>query len=215
LGNVTRGDAQVGRISATRLAPQKPGKFMNENENEPVEPRKEKRMTKTAVLISATLAMVSWVLVFGAGILIASKPYREQLTKAFDWLSLVKAVLTFTPTNVAILSMLAGFIGGCASLLLYGDDDRSTNQSPENDKPPVDEDRMHFLTEHPLGSAIRGFAVFLAFLAGTVTATNDAFGATTPDQYCRMAGAVAVLAFAVGYDPTFFRQFISALPRKK
>ncbi len=62
--------------------------------------------------------MALWLLVFGLGILVTSQPYRDQLAKAFDWGSLLKAIVTFTPTNVAILSVLAGFLGGCASLLL-------------------------------------------------------------------------------------------------
>ena len=84
----------------------------------------------------------------------------------------------------------------------------------ESGKPLPDEERLAFLTENPVNSGLRGFAIYLTFLAGTVLGANQPFATTTQDQYCRMAGAVAILAFAVGYDPTFFRQFISALPKK-
>lgn len=62
---------------------------------------------------------------------------------------------------------------------------------------------------------MRGFAAYLVFLSGTVLGANAAFDNPTQDQYFRMAGAVAVLAFALGYDPTIFRQFISAFPKTR
>jgi hypothetical protein len=93
----------------------------------------------------------------------------------------------------------------------HADPDSTTNTG----KQAIDEDRLAFLTENPISSALRGFFAYLAFLAGTVLGANAAFAVTTQDQYCRMAGAVAILAFVVGYDPTIFKQLISAVPRKK
>jgi hypothetical protein len=154
------------------------------------------------------------LLVLGLGIFVASQPYRDQLAKAFEWGNLLKAILTYTPTNVALLSVLAGFLGGCSSLLLYEDAKPASTAVDESGKPLPDEERLAFLTENPVNSGLRGFAIYLTFLAGTVLGANQPFATTTQDQYCRMAGAVAILAFAVGYDPTFFRQFISALPKK-
>ena len=172
-------------------------------------------MTKQTVVITGVAGIAAWLLVFGLGIMVASQPYRDQLAKSFDWGALLKALVTFTPTNVALLSVLAGLLGGCSSLLLYRDYTAPPAGSPQAEKPSVDEERLAFLTENPVNSALRGFAIYLTFLAGTVLGANQPFSQTTQDQYCRMAGAVAILAFAVGYDPTFFRQFISMLPKKK
>jgi hypothetical protein len=159
--------------------------------------------------------LVGWMMIFGAGILVNSKPFRDKLAASFDWVVLLQTLATFTPTNVALLAVLSGFIGGCASLLLYGARTSAVMTSAESGKLSLDEDRMNFLTENPVGSAVRGFAVYLAFLAGTVLGANAPFDVTTQDQYIRMAGAVGIIAFAVGYDPTFFRQFISSLPGRK
>lgn len=170
---------------------------------------------KGTLVALGVAGMVSWLLAFGVGTLIPSQPYRDQLTAGFNFVVFLKALLSFTPTNVAILATLAGFLGGCASLLFYWDYKDVAASTPDGGKPPVDEERLSFLVENPLSSALRGFAVFLTFLAGTVLAANAPFTNPTQDQYCRMAGGVAVLAFAVGYDPTAFRQLISALPRPK
>src|SRR5260370_26734116 len=113
-------------------------------------------MKKRTVIILGAIGMALWLLVFGLGILVTSQPYRDQVARAFDWASLLKAIVTFTPTNVAILSVLAGFLGGCASLLLYSDSAESTGGG-EPGKPAVDAERLTFLTENPVNSALRGF----------------------------------------------------------
>ena len=160
---------------------------------------------KKGIIVAAGLAgIVCWLLTFGVGVLVSSQAYRDQLAKAFDWGSLVKAIITYTPTNVAILSVLAGFLGGCASWLLYTDGAELMGDG-EPSKSGIDSERLTFLTENPVNSGLRGFAIYLTFLAGTVLGANQPFSSTTQDQYCRMAGAVGILAFAVGYDPTFFR----------
>jgi len=164
-------------------------------------------------IVCGTAGMLGWLTVFGVGMLVNSKPYRDQLSGNFDWKILVKAIITFTPTNVAILAILAGFLGGCASLLMYGDYDPTTAAN-QNGKAPIDEGRLAYLRENPIGSALRGFVVYLTFLAGTVFGANEAFATTTQDQYCRLAGAVALLAFGVGFDPTVFRQVISLVTKR-
>lgn len=165
------------------------------------------------VIVCAITGMLGWLYVFGVGMLVDSKPLREALAKTLDWEVLIGAILTFTPTNVALLAMLAGFLGGCASLLMYSDYDPSAS-AKQNGKALIDEERLAYLQENPLGSALRGFVVYLTFLAGTVFSATGAFTATTQDQYCRLAGAVAVLAFGVGYDPTVFRQLIGLAGRR-
>lgn len=68
-------------------------------------------------LARATIAMCCWLLLFSIGLLIDSTPLRDKLLRSGDipaylvWLPF--AILAFTPTNVALLSVLAGYFGGC------------------------------------------------------------------------------------------------------
>jgi hypothetical protein len=137
--------------------------------------------------------MLGWLYLFGVGMLIDSKPFREALTKTIDWYVLFGAILTFTPTNVALLAIVAGFLGGCASLLMYSDYE-PTGLAKQNGKRSIELERLAYLQENPISSALRGFIVYLTFLAGTVFSATGAFAATTQDQYCRLAGAVAVFS---------------------
>jgi hypothetical protein len=165
------------------------------------------------VFVCGIAGMLGWISVFGIGMLVNSKIYRDQLATNFDLATLAKAIISFTPTNVALLAMLAGFLGGCASLLMYSDYSVN-NSAKQNGKAPIDLERLAYLQENPISSALRGFVVYLTFLAGTVFGASGAFANTTQDQYCRLAGAVAVLAFGVGYDPTVFRQVLSLVTRR-
>lgn len=165
------------------------------------------------IIVCGVLGMLGWLYLFGVGMLIDSKPFREALTKTIDWYVLFGAILTFTPTNVALLAIVAGFLGGCASLLMYSDYEPA-GLAKQNGKRSIDLERLAYLQENPISSALRGFIVYLTFLAGTVFSATGAFAATTQDQYCRLAGAVAVLAFGVGYDPTVFRSVLSMVTRR-
>jgi hypothetical protein len=66
-----------------------------------------------------------------------------------------------------------------------------------------------YMRENPVSSMLRGFVVYIAFLAGVYVGTNAPFADPTQEQYARAAGTTSLLAFIVGYDPTIFRQLIS------
>jgi hypothetical protein len=176
-------------------------------------PRAQAMKPRELIFVCGILGMLGWIAVFGVGMLVNSKVYRDELATHFDLAILAKAIISFTPTNVAVLAVLAGFLGGCASLLMYSDYSAS-NGAKLNGKAQIDLERLAYLQENPISSALRGFVVYLTFLAGTVFGANGAFANTTQDQYCRLAGAVAVLAFGVGYDPTVFRQVLSLVTRR-
>jgi hypothetical protein len=165
------------------------------------------------VFVCGIAGMLCWISIFGVGMLVNSKVYRDQLATNFNLAILAKAIISFTPTNVALLAILAGFLGGCSSLLMYSDCSANNGAKP-NGKASIDLERLAYLQENPISSALRGFVVYLTFLAGTVFGASGAFANTTQDQYCRLAGAVAVLAFGVGYDPTVFRQVLSLVTRR-
>jgi hypothetical protein len=62
---------------------------------------------------------------------------------------------------------------------------------------------------------LRGFVVYVAFLAGVYVGTDTPFAAPTPKQYARAAGIVSLMALIIGYDPTLFRHLISLTEKLK
>lgn len=72
-------------------------------------------MTKRLMTGLEVEGMMVWLSLFSAGLLLDSKPYRDAIGAAMKasqpitGMDLLLASLLFTPTNVALLSVLAGF----------------------------------------------------------------------------------------------------------
>ena len=160
------------------------------------------------IIVFGVVAIAIWITMFGLGIFLNSAPYRDALLKAFDWAQFVMSVVTFTPTNLAILCLVSAFLGGCASLLIINKAKQHALSEPEH---TVEEkqDSHIYMSENPFSSMLRGFIVFFAFLAGVFITNPSAFVVTTPQLYTQAAGAVSFLAFVVGYDPTMFKSFVT------
>ena len=165
-------------------------------------------MKNTAyIILSGMLAVFGWLVLFGLGLLIASKGYREQLLQAFEWRTFFVSLLTYTPTNIAALCLLAALCGGCASRLVLSS--AVAGHGPKDATKGGDIHSEIYRTENPVSSMLRGFVVYVAFLAGVYVGTNAPFAEPTQEQYARAAGTVSLLAFVVGYDPTLFRQLLN------
>jgi membrane protein YqaA with SNARE-associated domain len=133
------------------------------------------------------------------------KSYPRDLT------TFGKAALFFTPLNAAVLALLAALVGGCASWLAHKDDKVPESASPD-DKLRL-ERRLQFLRENPSTAMLRGFAVYLAVIAGVYITGGDPFADTSASQYMRFAGTISLLAYLVGYDPTRLQDLLDGLPR--
>ncbi len=184
------------------------------------------------------IAILIWFALFAAGVTIDSSPYREALAAAGTppagtegalaqggdpggtpertiKLSKLRAFLGviafYTPLNVALLTILAGLVGGCASRLTYA---RAHGEIPQAGDAQQDL-RTMFRIENPVASMLRSFLVYLAFLSGIFITTNDPFGSPTADQYVRLAGLLSFVSFVVGYDPTRFQEILSLRPAGK
>jgi hypothetical protein len=167
----------------------------------------ERHMGKPAVICLAICGMVAWFFFFCLGLFVSSKGSREALAVGFNWTDFAICAVTYTPTNLALLTSLAAFAGGAGSRLLHW-----------NDKPgpaSSDTERYIFLKENPFSSMLRGFAVYLTFLAGVFISTDKPFADPTQEQFVRVAGMVSLLSFFVGYDPTLFKHIASWIPRPK
>lgn len=156
--------------------------------------------------IFGSIAIAMWLAVFLPGLTINSKPYRDAImdgSLAFADTSM--AFLTYTITNVALLCCFAGIIGSCTKRLLRPDEDEEGTSGPDKrDMNPI------------FSGVLRGFLIYLLFLAGVYAATPDPFASPTPEQYVRMAGTISGLSFVINYDPALFESVIAAAgPRSR
>jgi hypothetical protein len=125
------------------------------------------------------------------------------------------ATTLYAPLNAVILALLSALAGGCASWLLHKDDKCPASATPQEKE--AFEEQLRIWKENPLGAMLRGFAVYLAVIAGVYVAGGDPFStdakqAMRADQYVRFAGTVSLLSFVVGYDPTRLRSLIDSVP---
>ncbi|MGX2039534.1 hypothetical protein ACWJKU_05280 [Methylocaldum sp. MU1018] len=163
-------------------------------------------------------SLAAWIALFGSGLLISSRPYRDRLETSFNWLDFVAAAALYTYTNVAVLTCLAGVIGGVSSRLTF--QGYQVNAEIPGEPEALDKQAVSvslaYRVESPLASMCRSFLVYLLYIAGLAIGIPggavDALGDTTAAQYLRMAGLLSLLGFAVGYDPTLFQAFLANIP---
>lgn len=124
----------------------------------------------------------------------ASHNITSNAKKDSPVVAFIVAAVCFTPTNLALLALLSGFLGGCASKFLV------EGMSAEKVS-RINLERLHYLDESPWSAMIRSFIVYLCVIAGLYFAIDDPFKHSTPAQYTRLAGTISVLALVVGYDP--------------
>ncbi len=159
------------------------------------------------IALMGTCGVVLWIVLFSLGMLIDSSQYRTTLSTNFTVFKFVMTMLTFTPSNIAILCLVSAFTGGCASLLVISKArrDLGLDEQPNQNKATS----QIYMSENPFSSMLRGILVFFAFLAGVFITSSNALTAPTAQAYTQAAGVVSMLAFVVGYDPTMFRTLMS------
>lgn len=177
------------------------------SQRSPVSKRKSARNSHWLIIIGGMFGLTTWIVFFTLGMVIDSSQYRTTLSTDFTLFKFIMTLLTFTPSNIAILCLASSFTGGCASLLvirkaqkLLGLTDQPKSQVTS---------KIIYMSESPFSSMIRGILVFFAFLAGVFITSSDALSAPTPQAYTQAAGVVSLLAFLVGYDPTMFNSLIN------
>ena len=150
----------------------------------------------------------------------AKKAQQKKVEGRWPIHNFICGMLFFTPINVAILAILAGFVGGClsskADLSWIKEDIREARQNHDQARLALLRRREHYLTEHPFHSTIRSFIIYLIFISGLYVFSSDPFNASSQTQgftqYMRLAGLVSLLGFVVGYDPTKFQEWLALIP---
>lgn len=188
--------------------------LVTENNHKPaaVNRKRIRRFDHLIMSLSGIIGVMAWIIFFSLGMLIDSSQYRSTLSTDFTWFKFMMTMLTFTPSNIAILCLVSAFTGGCASLLVIEKAQKSLG---------VDEHAIHdlepqiYLNANPFSSMLRGILVFFAFLAGVIITSSNALSAPTPQAYTQAAGIVSMIAFVVGYDPGMFRTLVNMSGKMK
>lgn len=141
-----------------------------------------------------------WITFFSLGMLVDSTQYRVTLTTNFSVYKFIMTMITFTPSNIAILCLISAFTGGCGSLMVI----KKAQKALGLDDPNSKINSHIYMTENPFSSMLRGILVFFAFLAGVFITSSTALSQPTPQSYTQAAGIVSMIAFVVGYDPSVF-----------
>jgi hypothetical protein len=143
--------------------------------------------------------LAAWILLFTAGALIASEPYRKQLAspEPLDFPVMFRYGLivfsSYTVTNVAMLCCLSSLLGG-----LYRG---ATRTEPGSISPSVVGMRL-------LPYLIQGFVIFLFIVSGLFLLGDDPFGNLTQSKYIRLAGSASLFSFVAGYKPRVFYKWL-------
>jgi hypothetical protein len=148
-------------------------------------------------------AAIFWLMTFQAGLLVSSKPFRDEIGRGhltvhnFSW-----TLLSYTITNIAFLCWIAGIVGAVGRLAI----------SPPRPirKPEKQGLGQHQLTEICSTAVLRGFLIYLLFLAGVFISTSNPFE-YTQEQYARMAGTISILSFLVNYESSFFSHLMGRI----
>jgi len=151
--------------------------------------------------IVVVVMLVIWLIIFGAGTLINSEPYRNQLANwsesYLSWVFFTTALtvlVCWTPTNIALLSGAAGLLGVAgryAGLHL---------EREQKDPPDV--------TNPWFSALLRSFFVYLLLVSGLLIVVESPFATPTQTQYLRLAGLLSLFSFLVNYSQAFFAGFL-------
>src|SRR5258708_17755483 len=122
----------------------------------------KKQFEQWSLSLGGLACIISWSLLFSAGLLVETKSFRDQLAKAFSFGDLFTVCLCYPPTNAALLTCLAGLSGGISSRLTYGRfvEDPLGTGTPEKLTVTADLER----TENPIASITARFLVYFFFL---------------------------------------------------
>ena len=124
----------------------------------------------------AMLSFAVWFLLLTVGITINSAAYLDAMDGDKDRLSaFFMVMISFTPTNVALMAVWAGLSGGLTSNLAAENYFRHIDREKLDPSSP-DFQRLIYMTESPIVSALRGFMVYMIFIVGanlSLTSNND------------------------------------------
>lgn len=145
--------------------------------------------------------LAAWILLFTAGALISSEPYRELLggSKPLELWKMIQygtvVFSSYTVTNVAMLCCLSSLLGG-----IYRGSTHLEREGAANTPSIVDVRLLPYL--------IQGFVIFLLIISGLFLLGDDPFQNLTQSKYLRLAGTASLFSFVAGYKPRVFYKWL-------
>lgn len=126
--------------------------------------------------ILAVLSFAAWFMLLTVGITINSTEYLDALgEEGVNPYAFIMVMVSYTPTNVALMAVLAGLSGGLTSKLAAKNYFHHVDVEKLDPTSP-DFQRFIYMTENPIVSALRGFMVYMIFIVGanlSITSNND------------------------------------------
>ncbi len=151
-------------------------------------------------IVIIVLVVSAWSILFAAGVVVNSAPYRDRLGSAMYLPLLYKLyywsifLTTYPLTNIALLSCLAAMAGAAGHVL-------KVDLSGEA--------KMRNHSRNPHAAAIvGGFFVYLISISGVLALVQQPFDLPSPSQYVRLAGFISLLSFLTGYNPQIFNRLL-------
>jgi hypothetical protein len=145
-------------------------------------------------LIIGVLVLLVWAVLFLAGIVVDSTPFRSSLSLHHDfWQTLFvwfAAFTCYTVTNILLLSCLASVLGEIG---------RATRLKMAGAKEPL------YSSTHPyVGAVTRGFFLYLVVTSGVIVIVDSPLTTPSQQQYIRLAGLISLLSFTMSFSPQVF-----------
>ncbi len=121
--------------------------------------------------------------------------------------SWIVVLLCYTPTNILLLSLLAGVLGSLGCLANVDWRYRGRNEpctEDEGDKAATGCDRI----DPCFSGLVRGLFVYLLLISGLLILTEDPFTNLNAARYVRLAGVTSMISFVVSLKPSLFARLL-------
>ena len=156
----------------------------------------------TFQMILSLFMLLAWIVIFTAGLLINSQPFRETIaSEGYSIMEILNAwfvvIFCYTPINLIFLCMIAGMLGSLARIAILHPDPKTKEEIPEDKSNPL------------LSGIFRGLFVYLLIVSGTLVINESPFTMPTQVQYARLAGVMSLTSFIMSYNPTTFLKFLA------
>ena len=160
--------------------------------------------------------IIIWILVFTAGLLVNSEPYRNVVANhAYiklesdiiskpenDKPNIYKVwaivILCFTPTNILFLCMTSGLLGSLSRIAILHANKEGEQELPSDKTNPL------------ISGIFRGMFVYFLVISGVLIINEAPFTNPSQIQYARLAGLMSLLSFLLSYNPSQFRNFLKS-----